>query len=318
MLMTPFNSNSGLSKKRKKPEHDDIDEMLGEDNSDDDHKGRRYKDKESDNTPISLHKSSSKNSDRSSKKNRKDKWESEAYKKSGNLVVKIHEIIDKPSFDIFRKVMKKVTKKVYNHPDSIINDILIAFFNSSIGVADLKSEVVPNEVPLYFDKKKLSTELVKYMPRDIRKRYKEVLSSFYTKYELNYGQLKTEPSSQKLKKVELKPKDIKKRMDEIAQRRSELKKLAKKEEIDKKIRKVKEEIKDPEEDKEDDQGDDTDKTCIIWYSVQDLYVAKCGHYACKGCWDKWLKRYLECPKWRNRTRMNQIVPLSQETVFNKA
>mmetsp|Transcript_3988 Transcript_3988/g.3334 ORF Transcript_3988/g.3334 Transcript_3988/m.3334 type:complete len:102 (+) Transcript_3988:547-852(+) len=101
------------------------------------------------------------------------------------------------------------------------------------------------------------------MPRDIRKRYKEVLSSFYTKYELNYGQLKTEPSSQKLKKVELKPKDIKKRMDEIAQRRSELKKLAKKEEIDKKIRKVKEEIKDPEEDKEDDQGDDTDKTCII-------------------------------------------------------
>lgn len=88
---------------------------------------------------------------------------------------------------------------------------------------------------MYKERKKLSTELVKYIPRDLRPRYKQIFSNFYDKYEDNY--CNNQNSSSSIKQEKLKPKDIKQRIDEIAKRRAELKKLAKKDEIDKKLRK---------------------------------------------------------------------------------
>ena len=150
------------------------------------------------------------------------------------------------------------------------------------------------------------------MSRDIRPRYKEVLNEFYTKYESYNGKGAT-----KMKKPELKPKEIIKKIDEIAKRRSELKKIAKKEEIDKKLRNGKSEKEEGKESGKNIEEENDDDVCMVCYKTQDLYAGKCGHRACKTCWDKWLKRFLECPKCRRRTRKNQIVPLSQETVFIK-
>ena len=118
----------------------------------------------------------------------------------------------------------------------------------------MNSEVKPNEVPLYSDRKKLSTELAKYMSRDIRPRYKAVLSSFYTKYEACYNK---ETPSFRAKKKALQPKEISKRMDEIAKRRSDLKKMAKKEEIDKKLKTGKFEVEKEEEE------DENEKVCMV-------------------------------------------------------
>ena len=39
---------------------------------------------------------------------------------------------------------------------------------------------------MYKERKKLSTELVKHIPRELRPRYKQVFSNFYDKYEDNY------------------------------------------------------------------------------------------------------------------------------------
>ena len=43
-----------------------------------------------------------------------------------------------------------------------------------------------------------------------------------------------------------------------------------------------------------------------------MYISKCKHVACLGCWNQWLDKALECPTCRNRTRKNQIFPLNQE------
>jgi hypothetical protein len=156
---------------------------------------------------------------------------------------------------------------------------------------------------MYEEKKKLSSELVKYMSRELRPRYKEVMSNFYTKYETHHS------GKTHFGKVEVKPKNVKAKIDEIAKRRAELKKLAKKEEIDSKLKQS------AAEDTEEGKEEHTDKACVVCYKAEGLYVSKCGHYACKGCWDQWLQRYLECPQCRSRVRKNQIVPLSQEVVF---
>lgn len=135
--------------------------------------------------------------------------------------------------------------------------------------------MVPNEVPEYEERKKLSTELVKYMSRELRPRYKEVMCNFYEKYENNY---KNKSSSSSLKKEKTKPKDIKQRIDEIAKRRADLKKLAKKQEIDNKIKgksKEKEDVKESEEvDETGDQNHDPDKSCVVCYKTKNLYVSK--------------------------------------------
>lgn len=131
------------------------------------------------------------------------------------------------------------------------------------------------------------------------------MSNYYTKYEDTFKN----KSSSLPKKAELKPKEVKKRIDEIAKRRSELKKLAKKDEIDNKLKSKTIETEQLVE------VEDSDKTCVVCYKINNLYVAKCGHCACKPCWDTWLEKYLECPICRERTRKNQILPLSQEFVF---
>lgn len=183
---------------------------------------------------------------------------------------------------------------------------MISFFNSSIGIADPNSEVIPKEVGMYWEKKELSTKLASYIPKEIRPRYKEVMSNFHTKYERCF---KNKEEGAKIQE-KIKPKDIKKRIDEIAKRRAELKKIAKKNEIDQKLQKTQ-----PDAEPKEAPSDSPDKSCIVCYRTDNLYVSKCLHYACKTCWEQWLDRYLECPKCRNRVRKNQIFPLSQESIF---
>lgn len=137
---------------------------------------------------------------------------------------------------------------------------MIAFFNASIGIADPNSNIAPNEVPLYSEKKQLSTELVKYMSRELRPRYKEVMSNFYDKYEQNFSD---SSASTDCKRSIVKPQDIKQRIDEIAKRRAELKKLAKKEEIDRKLKPAEVKEKEPEEEVEPAPNDAGDKACVV-------------------------------------------------------
>jgi hypothetical protein len=165
---------------------------------------------------------------------------------------------------------------------------------------------MPKELGMYWEKKELSTKLASYIPKEIRPRYKEVMDNFYSKYERCF-QNKEEGAKVQEK---IKPKDIKKRIDEIAKRRTELKKIAKKKEIDQKLQKGQ-----TEGEKKEVIFEGSDKSCIVCYGTDNLFVSKCLHYACKSCWEQWLDRYLECPKCRNRVRKNQIFPLSQESIF---
>lgn len=48
------------------------------------------------------------------------------------------------------------------------------------------------------------------------------------------------------------------------------------------------------------------------YQAINLYVSKCKHVACLGCWNNWLDKTLECPQCRARTRKNQIFPMNQQ------
>lgn len=112
------------------------------------------------------------------------------------------------------------------------------------------------------------------------------MNNFYTKYEEHHikGAKNTDKTT-----LNTKPKDVKQKMDEIAKRRAELKKLTKKQEIDAKltnsvIKKVEEDevpgVPTPNEDTDNiNQSVDPDKNCVICYKSANLYVAKCGHYA---------------------------------------
>jgi hypothetical protein len=91
------------------------------------------------------------------------------------------------------------------------------------------------------------------MPRELRPRYKEVMNNFYNKYENQFMNENASPAD----KTPIKQKDIKKRIDEIAQRRSELKKIAKKNQIDRKLQDGKDENSDHKEDTEADIPDQT-------------------------------------------------------------
>eukprot|EP00344_Euplotes_crassus_P009683 CAMPEP_0196996062 /NCGR_PEP_ID=MMETSP1380-20130617/2039_1 /TAXON_ID=5936 /ORGANISM="Euplotes crassus, Strain CT5" /LENGTH=249 /DNA_ID=CAMNT_0042411917 /DNA_START=29 /DNA_END=778 /DNA_ORIENTATION=+ len=247
--MTNFGIQPGLGRKRKKPERDMIDEMLAEEENEDLSNQKRAKTEEGSDRLIE----NTKRREMKEQNSGKEKVQNtEISRKTGKLIVKVYEVLDKNSFDHFRKVMKKVNKKVYTHADSIINDILIAFFNSSIGVADLNSEISPVEVPLYLDRKDLSTQLAMYMPRDIRPKYKEMLSNFYTKYESHHKNARSAVKRQ----AKTKPKEIKNKIDEIAKRRADIKKMKKKEEIDKMMmRKIAENTEDSKGDEPEPEND---------------------------------------------------------------
>lgn len=153
--------------------------------------------------------------------------------------------------------MKKISKKIWPHHDSIVNEVspfvftiqlLIAFFNASIGVADPNTKVVPSEILNYKERKKLSTELTKYMPRELRPRYKEIMCNFYNKYEKSHSGA---GQSSKRKTDKQKVSEAKQTLEEIARKRAELKKLSKKAEIDNKLKKP--------ENQENKEEDDDEK-----------------------------------------------------------
>jgi hypothetical protein len=137
-------------------------------------------------------------------------------------------------------------------------------------VADTSSNIVPNEVPEYYLRKQLTMELIGYISRDIRPRYKEVLNNFYTKYEDSYCH--TDGSSAK-KSDKAKPKEIKQNLEDTTKKRAEYKKLAKKHEIDSKLKNAKidegADVKEPES-----ASQDNDKSCVICYKNNNLYVSK--------------------------------------------
>ena len=62
---------------------------------------------------------------------------------------------------------------------------------------------------------------------------------------------------------------------------------------------------------EEDLDDDAIRCCVC-YGKDNLYISKCKHVACLGCWNQWLDKALECPTCRNRTRKNQIFPLNNQ------
>lgn len=39
------------------------------------------------------------------------------------------------------------------------------------------------------------------------------------------------------------------------------------------------------------------------------FTARCGHICCSGCWQEVLKKALECPVCRARTRVKQLTKL---------
>ena len=86
-----------------------------------------------------------------------------------------------------------------------------------------------------------------------------------------------------MKKLELKPKEIIKKIDEIAKRGSKLKKIVKKEEIDKKLRNGKSEKEEGKESGKNIEEENYDDVCMVCYKMQDLYTGKCGYRACKTC-----------------------------------
>ena len=67
----------------------------------------------------------------------------------------------------------------------------------------------------------------------------------------------------------------------------------------------------PPVEKEEDLDDDVIRCCVC-YGQDNLYISKCKHVACLGCWNQWLDKALECPTCRNRTRKNQIFPMNKE------
>lgn len=46
-------------------------------------------------------------------------------------------------------------------------------------------------------------------------------------------------------------------------------------------------------------------------SLNDPCKSKCGHVACFDCWNAWLRRTLECPLCRQRTRVSQLRRISE-------
>lgn len=88
--ITSFEVKNDLGQKRKKPEHDFIDEMLGEDDPNDTFKSKRSKQNElSNDFSIENHKSSLKKSENITPNLSVSKVNSDIYRKTGNFVVKV-------------------------------------------------------------------------------------------------------------------------------------------------------------------------------------------------------------------------------------
>ena len=156
---------------------------------------------------------------------------------------------------------------------------MIAFFNSSIGVADLSSDIAPKEVAEYKIKKQLTMELIGYISRDIRERYRDVMNDFYTKYERTHINNDSSKGQNSKKSDENMAKQAKNNLEDIAKKRAEYKKIAKMAKIDSKLKKPvnmtnSDEVKNNDGEHKENPSQGSDKQCIICYKNNNLYVSK--------------------------------------------
>ena len=192
------------------------------------------------------------------------------------VILDINRTLSPDSFHIFRKLFIRLKSNRGLDAEIILEELLRAFFNSTIRQADPTSAFTSQAVPEYAKRKELIEELRGFIPRKNWTRYDRAFSDFFQKYETFQA---TKFDKRKA----------------VADLKTVMLKRGKKE---KKPATV-----------------ETDEVCMICGEQNDLHVSKCKHYACLYCWERWLANYLECPMCKTRLRRHQILPLRDAHQF---